>query len=803
MSLTIEEIQKSLTNSMMSMQAQMDTERQNYKKKIQDLEDKNLSQKEKIDELTETLASKKNENETINKIIANLNAEIRKKEKELETKSKEHQNDAMEISNLKNQVQLNNQEIMQLNSDKKKINEEWEKKNNLIQHQCLVLQKKIDSCNEEKTTLQNEIESKNKIISEKESIIEELNEKIKKIEENNKSLLIYVKEMKEKEELLKKEKEEMNIEKEKFKQEILNAKNNETKEEKSKPKEKEKEKAEIIKQERKDSRAKLKVFEGQEKVIIDLLCEFLLKLNNTQYFISVFDLLNKSCKQYEELKFFNKLNSSRHESMNDVLFNFFDSVKSYFSIAQEKATLNDFLVQKSFKLTQIEKEDIEIIKKINSIKLDKNVNILDLYLKKKELFFKSKEFTFNLLKEKMMIDQENDKFIRNYGKKNLPDNSQFEFLNIVTPPLELEVNFDELLKQDYALVKYQVDNVFSKLKELTLYISKFPIFLLYSLAVNCQSLNTLKIEFIKDENEEKNQKNIEILNEMCPKLITYLKTLVSFSLINLPLLPINLPDVSASLKNSKIKKLSLINCFQSKDDIIQLIPYFSVPNTLLEIDLSNHKFNIPTFLNTSLLNYNISRNLTSINFNNCNLNEQDIKHITNYVVSSTSLKICDIGKNILSPLACSTFGYCILKTNSLETLRINECGINGECLLFLFNGKGSKPIKHINLNGNEFGDIGLVSLSAFMKSSPVLESIELENCGGTDMGFKSLVNTIQGSENSKMKYVNFHKNNVTKTALDILKKFNDFFKKKKVVFALDKIEGETDNIDDIDCAMFT
>ena len=59
MSLTIEEIQKSLTNSMMSMQAQMDTERQNYKKKIQDLEDKNLSQKEKIDELTETLASKK------------------------------------------------------------------------------------------------------------------------------------------------------------------------------------------------------------------------------------------------------------------------------------------------------------------------------------------------------------------------------------------------------------------------------------------------------------------------------------------------------------------------------------------------------------------------------------------------------------------------------------------------------------------------------------------------------------------------------------------------------------------------
>ena len=71
------------------------------------------------------------------------------------------------------------------------------------------------------------------------------------------------------------------------------------------------------------------------------------------------------------------------------------------------------------------------------------------------------------------------------------------------------------------------------------------------------------------------------------------------------------------------------------------------------------------------------------------------------------------------------------------------------------------------------------------------------------MGFNNLVNTIQSNENSKMKYVNFHKNNVTKIALDILRKFNDFFKKKKVVFALDKIEGEMDNIDSIDCAMFT
>ena len=790
-SLTPDEIQKTLALSMMSMQTQMETERDTFKKRIQKLEESIEEKDKEISELKESLVNKKKDNEMTNIIISKLNTQIREKEKNLDDKIKELQNKVMENGTLKNQIELKDQEIMQLKLDKKKLGEEWEEKHNILKNQIYSLQKKLEEKDEDKKNIENEIKEKEKIILEKNNEIENINEKMKKLNDSYKDSIVYVKEMKEKEEILKKEKEEMKKERDKLNQEIINKKKIE------------KEKNEKIKKERRDSKTKITLFEGQEKIITDLLCEFLLKLNNSQYFISVFDLLNKSCKQYEELKFFNKLNSSRHESMNDVIFNFFDSVKSYFSIAQEKATLNDFLVQKSFKLAQIEKEDIEIIKKINSIKLDKNVSILDLYLKKKELFFKSKEFIFNLLKEKILIDQENDKFIKHYGKKNVVDNSQFEFLNIVTPPLELEVNFDELLKQDYALVKYQVHNVFSKLKELTLNISKFPIFLSYSLAINCQNLNTLKIYFIKDENEEKNQKNIEILNEMCPKLISYLKTLNTFYLTNLPLLPINLPDISASLKNSKIKKLSLINCLQSKEDLIQLVPYFSVPNTLVEIDLSNHKFNIPTYLNTSLLNYHINKNLTSINFNDCNLNEEDIKHITNYVVSSTSLLVCDIGKNILSPLACSTFGYCILKTTSLETLRINECGINGESLLFLFNGKGSKPLKHINLNGNEFGDIGLVSLSAFMKSSPMLESIELEKCGGTDMGFNNLVNTIQSNENSKMKYVNFHKNNVTKIALDILRKFNDFFKKKKVVFALDKIEGEMDNIDSIDCAMFT
>lgn len=771
MSLSIEEIQKSFEESMMSMQLQMENERKKYTDQITSLELLNKKKEEEIKQIKENLLSKKSEDDFGNKLIAELNGQIRQKEKEISEKNEENQN-------LNDKISLKNKNILELEMDKKNLNE----KIKILESQIYMLQKKLNGLEEEKKNM-------DKKIDEKDKDIEQLNKNIEKIEENNKSLLIYIKDFKEKEELLKKEKEELRINQEKIREKNIRKKENEKDE----------------KNDNDNSKEKPKIFEGQEKIIIDLLCEFLLKLNNSQYFISVFDLLNKSCKQFEELKFFYKLNSSRHESMNEILFNFFDSINSYFSIAKNKATLNDFLQQKSFKISKLEKDDIDIIKIINSIKIGKNMKILDIYLKKKEHFFKSKEFTFNLLKEKILNSQENDYSIKNYGKKEKNEEKRDIFLNITAPPLELEVNFDKLFKQDYALVKYQVDNVFSKLKELTLQVSKFPIFLLYSLTVNCQNLLKLKIEYIKNkESSEINKKNIEIMSEICPKLIVYLKEMISFSLINLPLQTINLPDISAALKNSKIQKLSLINCFKTKDDLIQLIPYFSLPNSLKEIDLSNNNLSIPTVLGTTLINYNINKNLTSINFSNCGLNEADIKYITNYIVESNSLLVCDIGKNILSPLSCSTFGYCILKTNSLETLKLNQCGINGESLLFLFNGKGSKPLKNINLNGNEFGDIGLVSLCAFMKASPSLESIELEKCGGTDMGFKSLVNTIQKNNKNKMKYVNFQKNIITDISLDILKNFNDYFKKKKVVFAIDKKYNDEDNYkyEDIDCVIF-
>ena len=785
--LTADEVQKYVEESLQSMQ-------QGYDEQIKELKDKNKSLEEKaeayekeIKDLREKLISSKSNKED-KEVLEAIKDENKKIKEQLSTTVSRCQSALMDVSSYKAKLEQKDQEKAQMQFENKKLKEEYEKKlkdaqekYNILQNQLFLLQKKLDSHKDDAEGIKDKIEEKEKEIEKLKQEIEKKKKKIKESESTNNTLLEFVKKTEEKEEQLKKEREEMKLEREKFNlinQEMIKKKNEEKKKTELEM---------LMKNEIEEQKKKNLNFEEQEKIIVDLLCEYLLKLNNLQYFISLFDLIENALNHYDQLKTIQKFNITKHESMNDILYAFFESLKSYFSVSTNPS-LNDFLIQKTFKLTEIGEGEVEIIKTINSLKFSNEYNIIDIYRKKRELFFKSKEFSFNVLRDKIISDDNNK-------KENL-----CEFLKISKAPLELNINLNETINQDYILVKYQVHNIFSKLRELTIQLTNIPVYLIYTLIINCNHLNVLKLIYIKDEtSEEKNKDNIDKLNDICPKLVNYLKSLNSFSLINLPFLSSKLPTFIESLKLSKIKKLRLNNCFEKKEDISIFNPYFS-QNILSEIDLSNHTINIPMNINNSLLNYDINNKLTAIHFSSCKLNEEDIKAISNYIVLSTSILLCDISKNNLSQLSCSTFGYCILKTTSLENLLINECGITAENISLILNGKGSKPLKHVNLNGNEFGDIGFIRVSGFLKNSPNLESIEIEKCGGTDMGFNSLVTTIKVNNNTKIKYVNFHKNNITNNSLNILKTNNSIFTGRKIVFALDKIEG-LDNTD-IDCAIF-
>ena len=750
---------KSLQNQISQLKSQLEDEKRKHKSEIDKLEKIIQAKNDQISKL-----EIKNTWDMVEDNSSILRDQLEASQKltsafqtDIQQKSIEIGNLRTEITKLKDDKKALNEKIDQLNTDIKNMNTQYE----TMKNQFELVQKQREVLKEKEEASKIEIENKNKEI-------EELKTTVKKLEQNNTDLLKYVKEIQEKEEEKRQQEVKLRLEKE----EELKQKEND------------------INKIKKENENKDMDQEAKDKFLTDILCEFLLKLNNSQYFISVFELLENCLKHYDELKFFKKMDALYGCPLNHTLYNFFGSFSSYISISNENISLSDFLSQKFFKYSEINKNDVELIKRISSIKISKDVKILDLYRKKKEIFFKSVNVTFDLLKNKIINDEDN--------KKMNMLNDKPDFLQTTKPPKELTINFNEINIYKFgSLVDYQIYNILPKLNKLKIITSDAYLSVFYSLILNCKNLTSLEIVLTSDYFNSSNS-SLDIFSDTLPIIFIYLRNLSEFYYENILLSNKKIPDIVSSIKNTSLKKLSLINCFKSKEDFSLFNDYFFTPNNIEEINLSKHDFNVPTLLSTSLLNFSKSKNLISINFSQCNLNKEDIQYLANYIVESPNVKYCNISKNNLTMLACSTFAYCLQKTKSLETLIMNACNLNDESLVFLFNGKGSQTLKHINISDNNIGDIGLVSIGAFIKNSKKLEIFELKNVGGGDMGFNSIVNTIHLNDNNKIKVIHFEKNIISNVTYEILKKLNEIFKAKDVVFYLDKIEGECN----IDCVKF-
>ena len=750
---------KSLQNQISQLKSQLEDEKRKHKSEIDKLEKIIQAKNDQISKL-----EIKNTWDMVEDNSSILRDQLEASQKltsafqtDIQQKSIEIGNLRTEITKLKDDKKALNEKIDQLNTDIKNMNTQYE----TMKNQFELVQKQREVLKEKEEASKIEIENKNKEI-------EELKTTVKKLEQNNTDLLKYVKEIQEKEEEKRQQEVKLRLEKE----EELKQKEND------------------INKIKKENENKDMDQEAKDKFLTDILCEFLLKLNNSQYFISVFELLENCLKHYDELKFFKKMDALYGCPLNHTLYNFFGSFSSYISISNENISLSDFLSQKFFKYSEINKNDVELIKRISSIKISKDVKILDLYRKKKEIFFKSVNVTFDLLKNKIINDEDN--------KKMNMLNDKPDFLQTTKPPKELTINFNEINIYKFgSLVDYQIYNILPKLNKLKIITSDAYLPVFYSLILNCKNLTSLEIVLTSDYFNSSNS-SLDIFSDTLPIIFIYLRNLSEFYFENILLSNKKIPDIVSSIKNTSLKKLSLINCFKSKEDFSLFNDYFFTPNNIEEINLSKHDFNVPTLLSTSLLNFSKSKNLISINFSQCNLNKEDIQYLANYIVESPNVKYCNISKNNLTTLSCSTFAYCLQKTKSLETLIMNACDLNDESLVFLFNGKGSQTLKHINISDNNIGDIGLVSIGAFIKNSKKLEIFELKNVGGGDMGFNSIVNTIHLNDNNKIKVIHFEKNIISNVTYEILKKLNEIFKAKDVVFYLDKIEGECN----IDCVKF-
>ena len=695
-----------------------------------------------------------------------------KLEKELSSKNEEIKKNEEKIKNLEEKLK----EFDDIKDAKQKMKEMSDQINNL-KNQIFLDEK-------QKKDYKEKIENFEKIVKEKDDNLNKLTEDIKKFEKQNKELLEYVKKSKEDEQKKKIDEEKMRIEMEKL--ESLKREEEKRKEEERKRKEEE-EKSKSEKKDKNDMDD-----EKKNKFLTDILCEFLSKLNNSQYFLSVFDLLNKCLKNFDELNYFSNMALKYNYNINDLLFNFFTNLKSYIILTGKDSSIKNLLAQKTFKYSDIDKDDIETLKKIKNVKLGEN-NILEIYKKKRDLFFQKVGLTFDLLKEKI-LNEENKETPSGDTKTQsgvTNNNEHPELLSIKKPPSELNINFDQIDTIKLApFISFQISNIFTKLEHLSIEVSKVNLDIFYSLIFNCLNLKSIKISLNTKEKDAQNENNIEILNSIIQLVFTFLKNIKEFSYTNITLLNKYLPDIVLSIKNSKLQKLTLSGCFTSKEDIAMFNSYFSGENDLTEIDFSNHNFNIPSLLGNSLLNYQISKKLTSINFSNCNLIDEDFEIISKYVSENNLIKYCNLSNNKVSQKSCFKLGTMVEKSTSLEKLLLNNCDLNGETSLLLFNSKGSSGLKYLDISGNTLGDIGLMGICPFVKNCPKLEIFKLKEVGGNDMGFNTLINCVKST--NSIKEVHFENNKITKVSVDMIKGLNEEFKNKGVKFFANKIEGQNE-----------
>ena len=751
----IELLQKSFMDSMDSMRKAFEKEKDILEKKVKELKEENI--KLKKDKETDSEMFKQNLKSNSEELtrLQNINRDLKKQLEKNDSNNNNQIKIIEELNKFKTKNKELNREILELKSNKEKlitVNKEINDKNKLNEQKI----KKY----EEELNIMNELKTQN----------EQLNIRIKDLEKN----------------VDKEQQQKKNLENDlQQKEKKINELNEQIKSDEIKIKQL----LENIKKSKEDEENRMKEYEKniensiekKNKFLTDILCEFLIKLNNSPHFISVFDLLNKSLKNFEEFNYFAKMSLKYNLPINDISYIFFSHLRSYILLHKENISLKNFLSQKSVTYSEINKDDIMTLKMIRDIKLNDNTNLLDLYKKKKELFFQKVELTFDLLKNKILSDfeqeqKDNNKHILN----DIPD-----FLKILEPPVNLEINLDLInLNKLSSFFSFQINNLLHKLEHLSIEVSKINLDIFFSIIFNCKNLKSIKIKL----NNKNLENNIVILDSIIPILLNSNKSLIDLSYSNVPFLNKYLPIIVTSIKSSKLEKLCLSGCFNSKADLAIFNSVFSSENNLTEINFSNNNFNIPSILANSLLNYDINKKLTSINFSYCDLSEDDINIVAKYVEESPLIKICDLSENNLTQKSCFKIGMMLEKNSSLEKLNLMNCKLNAQNITCILTNKGSKGLKYLILNFNALGDLGIIGLNSFLKNSPKLEILELVSINGNDLGFSNLLNCIKCCESIKV--VHFERNKLTKNSIDVIKNSNEELKNKQIKIFLNKIEGE-------------
>ena len=684
----------------------------------------------------------------------------------------------LEIGNLKKNIEtLNNNIKTNENEYNNKIAEKEEKYKELLEK--LKNQEEINGkLKEENELLKKENEKLNKLKEENEKIIKENKQLLENIQEEK---IKMEKEFKQKIDDLNKEK--LEIEKENNKNlELINKTREEETKLKNELEKKELEKNELKKKELEkkeekinkeiDKEKSISINNETSKLLIEIVSDYAFRIINQHLYINVFDYIEQCEQNYDLLNFFSQLNPLDNYSIDDYLLKFFNNLQSYINIKGNKASLDDLLIQKSFKLSQT-KPNIEFVKKIMKLNIGNEKKMMDICQEKKNLIMKSISASFESIKNKI-----------EKNKNDIPiGNNKTNFLKMEKSNKNLTINMNEInMFKFLPLFKYQLLNLIHNVQTLTIITSSSNILLLYDILLYSEKLSSLKLIGSFNENLEENNNtnsNISLLSDVLPIIIKNLKKLTSFSISHIPIEKNIIDNLKDNLIYSNITSLGLSYIKIPENKFKDFSSYFKNNTKLTELDLSGYNYDILSTLNDTL--FQIDNNLTSLTLSDNNLNDNNIKMIYDILLKNQKIKILNLSKNKLENKSYEILGEILNNSKTLEEINLSSCGLTKDTISLLINEKGSM-IKKLYLDNNEIGDIGLVLIGSFIQNAYNLSLISLKNISGSDMGLNIIITNTLNCK-SPLKDIHIERNKlITETLINEIIKHGDKFEKKGIVF---------------------
>ncbi len=702
---------KSLQTELERERNNLENERKKYeneinelKKQISDKSDKNIK-KEDYKNLEKEKEKLENENKDLNIKIKNL----KEKNKQLKNLNEFEINKNKELIKEKKELNL---------EFEKKLQQKDEDKNGILNQFKIYQQKKENEKEEYKTKFEKLEDLLKKEKEENENKIKNFEEEIKKLKNKNKELINYIKSEKEKKDS--ENEKELLSNTEKNNDEIQNNINN-------------------------DNNLN-NIDEKKLKHFSELLCEFLLYLNNSKFNLSIFEMINQSINKFEILNFFSQLDINSLEKFNnnniieDNLFKFFLDFKSFILIFGEKSTLNNFLNQNVFKYKNISTNDIDLIKKITNLKICNNIDIKNEYELKKETYYKTINLSFDLLKNKIISS--------NINKIKLNDIPLILKTKEIIKEFNINLNDINIYKFN-NIINFQYKNLFKNIEKLSIKISELNLPLLYNILIYCENLKYFSLEIIESlDSKNKNNKNI-VLQQILSFILK--PNLLGIDIKNLNLND-NIQNFTNSLKNSKINKLSLINTYLNKQNFTCLSQYFKINSNLKSLNLSYlPNINLISILNDSL--FLSSNKLEELYLVNNNFSNEEIEILCKYL-HNQSINYLNLSKNKLNQLSCSYLGVYFSKDENLLSLNLSDCNLNEENIQLVFKKECLKKLKYLNLDNNNISDSGLITLGNFILKCLTIEEISLCNCSIGENGMILFINFLINKKNLKLYLLN-------------------------------------------------